>query len=455
MTSERRAWLAPQSSEPIRAHVRIPGSKSLTNRYLLLAALGEEPTIIRNPLIARDTALMAGALAAMGVGIEGDGASITVTPGPLRGARVDVGLAGTVMRFVPPIALFAHGDVVFDGDAAARTRPIAPLVRAIERLGGRVEQATSGSDQICLPFTVKGTGAATGGRVEIDASESSQFVSALLLAAPRMDSGLDVRHVGKPIPSTPHIDLTVDVLRKAGIGVHVAGGKPDGPECSPKRWIVEPGIPRIGDVAVEPDLSNAGPFLAAAVVTRGQVSLEWPDSAQPGAANRGFFEAMGARTELADHKLTINGPSTIKPLNADMHDVGELVPTIAAVAAFADGPSALRNIGHLRGHETDRLAALTSELNKIGARARIAGDDLVIEPGPAKPATIETYGDHRMATFGAILGLCIPGLEVANVETTAKTFPQFVAMWEELAAGAGDVAPAPIGGILEQAGLPA
>lgn len=455
MTSERRAWLAPQSSEPIRAHVRIPGSKSLTNRYLLLAALGEEPTIIRNPLIARDTALMAGALAAMGVGIEGDGASITVTPGPLRGARVDVGLAGTVMRFVPPIALFAHGDVVFDGDAAARTRPIAPLVRAIEHLGGRVEQATSGSDQICLPFTVKGTGAATGGRVEIDASESSQFVSALLLAAPRMDSGLDVRHVGKPIPSTPHIDLTVDVLRKAGIGVHVAGGKPDGPECSPARWIVEPGIPRIGDVAVEPDLSNAGPFLAAAVVTGGQVSLEWPDSAQPGAANRGFFEAMGARTELADHKLTINGPSTIKPLNADMHDVGELVPTIAAVAAFADGPSTLRNIGHLRGHETDRLAALTSELNKIGARARIAGDDLVIEPGPAKPATIETYGDHRMATFGAILGLRIPGLEVANVETTAKTFPQFVAMWEELAAGAGDVAPAPIGGILEQAGLPA
>lgn len=455
MTSERRAWLAPQSSEPIRAHVRIPGSKSLTNRYLLLAALGEEPTIIRNPLIARDTALMAGALAAMGVGIEGDGASITVTPGPLRGARVDVGLAGTVMRFVPPIALFAHGDVVFDGDAAARTRPIAPLVRAIEHLGGRVEQATSGSDQICLPFTVKGTGAATGGRVEIDASESSQFVSALLLAAPRMDSGLDVRHVGKPIPSTPHIDLTVDVLRKAGIGVHVAGGKPDGPECSPKRWIVEPGIPRIDDVAVEPDLSNAGPFLAAAVVTGGQVSLKWPDSAQPGAANRGFFEAMGARTELADHKLTINGPSTIKPLNADMHDVGELVPTIAAVAAFADGPSALRNIGHLRGHETDRLAALTSELNKIGARARIAGDDLVIEPGPAKPATIETYGDHRMATFGAILGLRIPGLEVANVETTAKTFPQFVAMWEELAAGAGDVAPAPIGGILEQAGLPA
>ena len=171
MTSERRAWLAPQSSEPIRAHVRIPGSKSLTNRYLVLAALGEEPTIIRNPLIARDTALMAGALAAMGVGIEGDGASITVTPGPLHGARVDIGLAGTVMRFVPPIALFAHGDVVFDGDAAARTRPIAPLVRAIERLGGRVEQATSSSDQICLPFTVKGTGAAAGGRVEIDAAE--------------------------------------------------------------------------------------------------------------------------------------------------------------------------------------------------------------------------------------------------------------------------------------------
>ena len=463
-------WTAPQPSGPVRAHVSLPGSKSLTNRYLLAAALGEEPAVIRRPLISRDTALMAQALAAMGAGVEGDGAAIVVTPGPLRGAHINVGLAGTVMRFVPPIALFARGDVVFDGDEAARTRPIAPLVRALEQLGGQIAHSTSASGQAALPMTVKGKGTVAGGTVEIDASGSSQFVSALLLAAPRMERGLDIRHTGPRIPSAPHIAMTVDVLREAGIAVRAIDGSgrsgglspsvepppgngsaarggfgtesADSPG-SPTRWTVEPGIPRIGDVTVEPDLSNAGPFLAAAMATGGETILDWPDSRQPGSAYRELFEAMGARTRAADGRL------------ADMHDVGELVPTVAAVAAFADGPSALRNIGQLRGHETDRLAALVAELTKVGAKAQIEGDDLLIEPGPPRPATIETYADHRMATFGAILGLRIPGLRVANVETTAKTFPQFVDMWEDLAAGAEDVAPAPLGDIFGHAGLKA
>ena len=457
----------------------LPGSKSLTNRYLLAAALGEEPAVIRRPLISRDTALMAQALAAMGAGVEGDGAAIVVTPGPLRGARINVGLAGTVMRFVPPIALFARGDVVFDGDEAARTRPIAPLVRALEQLGGQIAHSASASGQAALPMTVKGKGAVAGGTVEIDASGSSQFVSALLLAAPRMERGLDIRHTGRRIPSAPHIAMTVDVLREAGIAVRAIdgsgrsggrspfvepspgngsaarGGLGAEPPGSPTRWTVEPGIPRIGDVTVEPDLSNAGPFLAAAMATGGETILDWPDSRQPGSAYRELFEAMGARTRAADGRLALRGPATIGPIDADMHDVGELVPTVAAVAAFADGPSALRNIGQLRGHETDRLAALVAELTKIGAKAQIEGDDLLIEPGPPRPATIETYADHRMATFGAILGLRIPGLRVVNVETTAKTFPQFVDMWEDLAAGAEDVAPAPLGDIFGHAGLEA
>ena len=476
----RAVWTAPQPSGPVRANVSLPGSKSLTNRYLLAAALGEEPAVIRRPLISRDTALMAQALTAMGAGVEGDGAAIVVTPGPLRGAHVDVGLAGTVMRFVPPIALFARGDVVFDGDEAARTRPIAPLVRALEQLGGQIAHSTSASGQASLPMTVKGKGAVTGGTVEIDASGSSQFVSALLLAAPRMERGLDIRHTGRRIPSAPHIAMTVDVLREAGIAVRAIdgsgrsgglspsvepspcngsdacgglGAEPADPPGQPTRWTVEPGIPRIGDVTVEPDLSNAGPFLAAAMATGGETILDWPDSRQPGSAYRELFEAMGARTRAADGRLALRGPATIAPLDADMHDVGELVPTVAAVAAFANGPSALRNIGQLRGHETDRLAALVAELTKVGATAQIEGDDLLIEPGPPKPATIETYADHRMATFGAILGLRIPGLRVANVETTAKTFPQFVDMWEDLAAGAEDVAPAPLGDIFGHAGL--
>lgn len=457
----------------------LPGSKSLTNRYLLAAALGEEPAVIRRPLISRDTALMAQALAAMGARVEGDGAAIVVTPGPLRGARIDVGLAGTVMRFVPPIALFARGEVVFDGDEAARARPIAPLVRALEQLGGQIAHSTSASGQAALPMTVKGKGAVAGGTVEIDASGSSQFVSALLLAAPRMEKGLDIRHTGRRIPSAPHIAMTVDVLREAGIAVRAIDGSgrsgglspsvepPPGngsaargglgaePPGSPTRWTVEPGIPRIGDVTVEPDLSNAGPFLAAAMATGGETILDWPDSRQPGSAYRELFEAMGAHTRAADGRLALRGPATIGPIDADMHDVGELVPTVAAVAAFADGPSALRNIGQLRGHETDRLAALVAELTKVGATAQIEGDDLLIEPGSPRPATIETYADHRMATFGAILGLRIPGLRVANVETTAKTFPQFVDMWEDLAAGAEDVAPAPLGDIFGHAGLKA
>lgn len=472
-------WTAPQPSGPVRAHVSLPGSKSLTNRYLLAAALGEEPAVIRRPLISRDTALMAQALAAMGAGVEGDGAAIVVTPGPLRGARINVGLAGTVMRFVPPIALFARGDVVFDGDEAARTRPIAPLVRALEQLGGQIAHSTSASGQAALPMTVKGKGAVAGGTVEIDASGSSQFVSALLLAAPRMEKGLDIRHTGRRIPSAPHIAMTVDVLREAGIAVRAIDGSgrsgglspsvepPPGngsaargglgaePPGSPTRWTVEPGIPRIGDVTVEPDLSNAGPFLAAAMATGGETILDWPDSRQPGSAYRELFEAMGARTRAADGRLALRGPATIGPIDADMHDVGELVPTVAAVAAFADGPSALRNIGQLRGHETDRLAALVAELTKVGATAQIEGDDLLIEPGPPRPTTIETYADHRMATFGAILGLRIPGLRVANIETTAKTFPQFVDMWEDLAAGAENVAPAPLGDIFGHAGLKA
>lgn len=474
------SWAAPQPSGPVRANVSVPGSKSLTNRYLLAAALGEEPAIIRRPLISRDTALMAQALSAMGVGVEGDDSAIVVTPGPLRGARVDVGLAGTVMRFVPPIALFARGDVVFDGDKAARARPIAPLVRALEQLGGRIAHSTSASGQAALPMTVRGKGAVAGGTVEIDASGSSQFVSALLLAAPRMETGLDIRHAGPRIPSAPHIAMTVDVLRAAGVAVRTvegsgrpgelsasvessplngsdarrgAGAKPAGPPGPPTRWTVEPGIPRIGDVTVEPDLSNAGPFLAAAMVTGGETRLDWPASRQPGAAYRELFEAMGAHARAADGRLALRGPAAIFPIDADMHDVGELVPTVAAVAAFANGPSALRNIGQLRGHETDRLAALVAELTKVGAKARIEGDDLLIEPGPPRPATIETYADHRMATFGAILGLRIPGLRVANVETTAKTFPQFVDMWEDLAAGAEDVAPASLGDIFGHAGL--
>ncbi len=423
-------WSAPHSG-PVNAIIDIPGSKSLTNRYLVLASLGSEHVTLQHPLVARDTDLMARALETLGAVIHRSPNSWTIQPGPIRGGDVECGLAGTVMRFIPPLAAFAMEPVRLDGDPAARVRPMDAIVEGLRALGVEVEAAELNSSPV-LPLTVHGTGAVAGGRLEIDASASSQFVSALLLAAPLMTHGLDLRHVGETLPSQPHISMTVDVLRKAGVDVV------EEPADNPTRWIVSPTIPQLPDVTIEPDLSNAGAFLAAAMVTGGQVSIpRWPENTtQPGDHYREIFADMGASVTLDDGVLTVAGPDTIRPYDADMKDVGELVPSVAAVAAFADGTSRLANIGQLRGHETDRLAALTSELGKIGVHAFEDGDDLVIEGGgPVKAAVIESYEDHRMATFGAILGLRIPGVEVVNIETTSKTLPNFVAMWTEAIGG--------------------
>ena len=413
-------WLAPASG-PVDATVSIPGSKSLTNRYLVLAALGEQPATIRHPLVARDTELMAGALESLGARILRERDSWRVEPGPFRGGRVECGLAGTVMRFIPPLAAFACEPVVLDGDPAARVRPMGAIVTALRRLGVAVEAAER-EGAPTLPLTVRGAGSVAGGKLDIDASASSQFVSALLLAAPRMERGLELRHVGAALPSTPHIEMTVEVLRRAGIDVVDAG----------RRWMVSPGVPTLGQVAIEPDLSNAGAFLAAAMVTGGRVRVEhWPAATtQPGDSYRTIFSQMGGRVRLEGGVLELTGPERIAPYAADMKDVGELVPTVAAVAAFAHGTSRLSNIGQLRGHETNRLAALVTELGRAGITAREEGDDLVIEGGSGRPAVIETYDDHRMATFGAILGLRLPGTRVVNAQTTAKTLPDFVERWE-------------------------
>ncbi|VEI13725.1 3-phosphoshikimate 1-carboxyvinyltransferase [Trueperella bialowiezensis] len=414
-------WAAPHC-ETVTATVELPGSKSLTNRYLVLAALGDKPTTIHHPLVARDTELMAGALEALGAAIErsDDDTVWTVHPGAFRGGRVDCGLAGTVMRFIPPLAAFASEPVTFDGDPAARVRPMSAIVGALRDLGVQVDAASYDGAPV-LPITVRGTGEVSGGQLEIDASASSQFVSALLLAAPRMTRGLDLRHVGGTLPSQPHIDMTVTVLREAGIDV----------VAEPTRWIVTPGIPRLPDVTIEPDLSNAGAFLAAAMVTGGSVSVpRWPEhTTQPGDAYRQIFADMGGHVSLDDGVLSVTGPQQLVPYDADMNDVGELVPTVAAVAAFAPGTSRLRNIGQLRGHETNRLAAIVTELGKVGVPAREEGDDLVITGTPTRAAVIESYDDHRMATFGAILGLRIPGIRVTNIDTTAKTLPGFANMW--------------------------
>jgi len=414
--------------------VVLPGSKSLTNRYLVLAALANGTSRLRRPLRSRDTLLMAAALRSLG-------ASVTDLPGSdpdcddwvvepaasLTGTTtVDCGLAGTVMRFLPPVAALADGPVVFDGDAHARHRPMAPVIDALRTLGARISDDGRGT----LPFTVEGSGRMPGGPVTLDASGSSQFISALLLAGPRFEQGVTVHHDGQPIPSEPHIQMTVEVLRDCGVIVD---------DSEANTWRVEPSQIYPLDVEVEPDLSNAAAFLAGALVTGGTVRVPgWPQhTTQAGDAIRNIFDAMGADVLLERSGLTVTGDRQISGLDVDLHDAGELTPVIVAVAALADSPSRIRGIAHLRGHETDRLAALFTEVNALGGSIEETEDGLRITPKPLQGGLFRTYGDHRMAMAAAVLGLRVPGVVIEDVETTDKTLPQFAARWTRMVNGDG------------------
>ncbi|MFF0816514.1 3-phosphoshikimate 1-carboxyvinyltransferase [Rhodococcus sp. NPDC003318] len=418
-------WRAPLAESPVHATVTLPGSKSITNRALILAALADGPSTITGALRSRDTDLMIDGLRGLGVRIDevdGTPTTLRVTPGPLHGAAVDCGLAGTVMRFLPSAAALAAGTVSFDGDEQARTRPLATILDALRRLGVTV-------DGDGLPFTVTGRGAVPGGDVTIDASGSSQFVSGLLLSAPRFDAGVTVRHSGGSLPSMPHIDMTVEMLRTAGVTVLTPrdGGTAD-------TWTVLPGTVSAVDWVVEPDLSNATAFLAAAAVTGGTVRVPlWPSrTTQPGDAIRDILTDMGAQVRLENGTLAVTGPESLRGIDIDLHDIGELTPTVAALAALADGPSVLRGIAHLRGHETDRLAALATEINKLGGAVSETEDGLRIEPRDLHGGSWHSYADHRMATAGAIVGLVVDGVDIEDVETTAKTLPGFEKLWETM-----------------------
>lgn len=430
-------WNAPVAAGPVDADVTVPGSKSLTNRALVLAALADGPSRLVGTLRSRDTDLMIGALQALGTRIEGPSGplgpgdtDLVITPGELRGADVECGLAGTVMRFVPSVAALATGRSTFDGDPAARVRPQATVLDALRALGAAI---TGGS----LPFTVDGTGSLRGGRVEMDASASSQFVSGLLLSAARFDEGAELVHVGaSPVPSGPHIEMTLEMLRESGVAVD---------QPTPSSWRVAPGAIAAVDRVVEPDLSNATPFLAAAAVTGGTVRVpHWPAATtQPGDAIRGILRDMGASVTLEDADgtghgtLVVVGPERLSPVDLDLSAIGELTPTVAALCALADGPSRLTGIAHLRGHETDRLAALAAELGAVGCGVTELDDGLEITPAPLHGAPWRAYADHRMATAGAIIGLVAPGVGVDDVESTSKTMPGFTAMWADMLAGQG------------------
>ncbi|MCO4263679.1 3-phosphoshikimate 1-carboxyvinyltransferase [Pseudarthrobacter sp. MDT3-26] len=427
-------WPAPFASRPINATVTVPGSKSLTNRFLVLAALADGPSRLRAPLHSRDSALMIDALRQLGATITevpGDGAfgpDLEVMPlsqeAPSSRTHIDCGLAGTVMRFVPPLAALRNGVSVFDGDPHARKRPMRTIIEALKALGVALT-ADDGGTPSSLPFTVEGTGEVRGGHLVIDASASSQFVSALLLVGARFTDGLHLEHVGKPVPSLDHINMTVAVLRGVGVSID---------DSVPNHWVVAPGPIRAFDQRIEQDLSNAGPFLAAALASGGTVRIpDWPaGTTQVGDLWRSILADMGADVSLADGVLTVTAGPEIK--GADFDETSELAPTVAALCALASGPSRLTGIAHLRGHETDRLAALVTEINRLGGDAEETSDGLVIRPAKLHAGVVHSYADHRMATAGAILGLAVPGIEVQDIATTAKTMPEFPQMWADMLA---------------------
>ena len=391
-----------------------------------MAALSSGECRINHPLQARDTLLMAQALSALGSSIEIQQDAFIVTPGKTtEPIHVDCGLAGTVMRFVPPVAALGSSSVRFDGDPHARVRPMRQIISALRSLEVEIDDDGRGT----LPFTVSGKGFVPGGSVTIDASESSQFVSALLLAGCRYDAGVTIIHSGAALPSMPHIDMSVEVLRELGIQVEV-----EVEDSTRASWKVHPGVPRSFNVTVEPDLSNAAPFLAAALVCGGSVAIpDWPtQTTQAGDALISLLPQLGASVSRDGNDLVVTGGSEISGIDVDLHDVGELTPVIAALCALATGPSTLRGIGHLRGHETDRLAALVTEINKLGGNASETPDGIHIEPAPLHGGQFATYSDHRMAMAGAVLGLAINDLVIEDIATTGKTLPNFANMWQEM-----------------------
>lgn len=420
-------WAAPVASKPLAGRVRVPGSKSASARALVLAALAESPSSLTGVLDSRDTSLMRTGLTQLGAHFADlDDGRLGVHPiREVTGAHtINIGLAGTVLRFLPPVAVLASTTTSFTGDPAASGRPVAPLLAALAALGAHVSRPPA------LPFSISGANNFRGGAVDIDASASSQFISALLLAAPRYLDGLRVHHTGAALPSRPHIDMTCTMLRAHAVVVE----QPD-----EFTWVVSPGPISGIDAQVEPDLTNAATMLAAALITGGELTTAWPsDSVQATDALAGVLEAFGAtlnyRQADLGRELTVRGEG-VRGADVDLHAVSELTPVAAALAAIADGPSLIRGVAHIRGHETDRLAALETELGALGVGVTQTPDGLRIQPGVRRGGTFHTYADHRMAHAGALIGLVTPGIELDDVSCTTKTLPDFAGLWRGLLEG--------------------
>ncbi|MBA0045538.1 3-phosphoshikimate 1-carboxyvinyltransferase [Mycobacterium sp. NPDC050853] len=422
-------WQAPTIDGSVNATITMPGSKSQTNRALVLAALAAREggtSTVSGALRSRDTDLMIGAVRALGYDVSGEGTDLTVSPGSGDddASTVDCGLAGTVLRFLPSVAALRHAPTVFDGDEQARSRPIAPLLDALRSIG-------VGIDGQHLPFTVAGTGRVQGGKVGVDASGSSQFVSGLLLSGAAFTDGLTAVNTADVLPSGPHVVMTVTMLREAGVSVD---------DSAPGRWHIEPQPIPAHNWLIEPDLSNALAFIAPALATGGSVRITgWPrQSTQPARQIEGVVRQFAHRVSLTDSHLEVIGRTGYDGVDLDLAEVGELTPTVAALAALAKpgSISTLRGIAHLRGHETDRLKALAHEINALGGQCEETEDGLRIVATDLHGGVWGSYADHRMATAGALVGLKVPGISVDDIATTGKTLPDFPGMWADMLAQA-------------------
>lgn len=449
-----RYWAAPKLRNDLDREVVVPGSKSATARALVVAGLSDGPSTIVGGLDARDTQLMRDGLRALGVRIHasflagapadesfGDSADAAplasavwrVTPPEqfTSTGDIDCGLAGTVLRFLLPVAAMARGRTYLHGDPAMSARPIRPLLDALIDIGADIPEDAAG-----LPLTLTGRPDLPGGPVMVDASSSSQFISGLLLSAARFREGMDLRHVGSTLPSLPHIQMTVDILREHGVRIEQPG---------PARWIVSPGPIRAGDIAIEPDLSTAAPFLCAALLTDGTVRVpHWPvRTNQPGALLLPLLEQLGARVELqaapgaSSGTLVVSGPGhwDLPGFDIDLADASELTPVVSVLAALANGSSRIRGVAHIRGHETDRLQALEDNFAALGAEVRQTADGLEFRPAVLHGGPWGAYADHRLAQVGALLGLVVSGVMIDDIDCTSKTMPTFPAVWWELATG--------------------
>jgi 3-phosphoshikimate 1-carboxyvinyltransferase len=412
---------------PLDARVRVPGSKSVTNRALLVAALADGESELSGALSSDDTEVMIASLGALGCAIDAGSETwrVTGTGGRLHApaAPLFTGNSGTTARFLTAAACVADGPVVIDGSARMRERPIDDLTRALEALGARCEILGAKG---CPPVRVAG-GGLRGGAAEIDARRSSQYVSAVLLAAPYAARDVELRFAENQLVSRPYVDLTLDVMRAFGAR---AGWE------SEEALRVEAGAHYRGRrYAIEADASSAAYPFCAAAIAGGRVRVEGidPNTRQPDVGIVALLEQMGCRTARGSDWIEVHGPvDRLKGIDADLNELPDAVLALAVVALFADGTTRIRNVANLRIKETDRLSALETELRKLGAHARASADSLAIEPAPLRPAVIDTYDDHRMAMAFALAGLRQPGVAIRDPGCVSKTWPGYFAMLARL-----------------------